>query len=211
MSWINHSSLDPVLAAFGGQLEHFSVQGSEGLTLSPFSAPALRHLTFENGGLPGEIVEALTASTLPALESLDLWLGTVDYGRTTTSAHLSSLFASEAAPGLKHLGLQNSDDPLADLAALDGSAWLARITSLDLSGGVIGDESVETLSGAAFAHLETLRIEEHHYLTSEGVRRLQRAMPATDVRVTGGEEPDDPVHYEGDTGPYVGRWVSVGE
>ncbi len=216
ISWTHHGSLDPVLAALGGQLRTLRVRGGydydgsgapSPYTFTPFTSTSLRELAFESGGLPGEIVAALAASTLPALESLEIWFGSDNYGATTTVEQVAQLCASDGLPALTHLSLCNSEDPLAHLGALRGSPLLARIKELDLSKGVVGDECVEILTDASFAHLETIRIE-HHYLTEEGVARLAAGLPdSLTIHL------DEAQHIEDDdeTGPYAGRWIEVSE
>lgn len=212
MSWITHDWLDPVLGAYCRQLTRLEVQGSQGLRMNPFTSRVLESLTFECGGLPGMVVESLAESTLPALTRLELWLGTEEYGGDVTEEQLRDLFHSDAAPALEHLGLLNSEDPLRDLTALAGSPWLERISSLDLSLGVIGDECVEILTSGSFGDLTTLTVKDHHYLTTEDARRITAGLPGVRVEISAGEEPDEDDDDGWDNRErYRGRWVSVGE
>lgn len=207
ISWINHSSLDPLLATLGQQLETLVVRGSTGLTLSPFRSDSLRELAFESGGMPAEVVEAVAASTLPRLDRLDIWLGTQHYERTAEDAALTALLAGTATPALTRLGLMNSDRPREDLTVLAASPLLPRLRSLDLSMGVLGDECVPLLTSGAFAHLQRLNLN-HHYLSEASIGRLRTALPRTAVFAdeVGDNDGDD----DEDT-PYAGRWVAVGE
>lgn len=207
ISWINHTALDPVLDAYVGRLVELRVRGANKLAFAPFTSTTLQTLAFETGGMPEGIVTSLAESNLPALTALELWLGTEEYGAGVTAEELAALAASPGLGSVRSLGLRNSDDPLRDLGALADSALLARITSLDLSLGVVGDECVDLLAGASFAHLERIDLT-HHYLTEDGQARLRAALPNAEITIDEAEELEDEDEYEG---PYAGRWVETGE
>ena len=46
---------------------------------------------------------------LPALEHLELWLGTDEYGADTEVADLKNILQGKNLPSLRHLGLRNSE------------------------------------------------------------------------------------------------------
>lgn len=189
ISWIEQGDVTPLFTSFPG-LETVVVRGGSGLRLSPIGSPVLRELRLETGGLPGEVVRALGASDLPALRSLELWLGVEEYGGDTTVADLGPLLTGERLPALRHLGLQDAaiQDEIA--AAVAGAPVVARLESLSLSMGVLTDEGAEALlSGQPLGHLKRLDLH-HHYLSDEMVERFAAALPGVEVDL-GDRQKDD--------------------
>jgi predicted DNA-binding WGR domain protein len=148
ISWINQSDLTGLLKAFP-QLEHFRARGGGGLVLRKFEHQRLKWLAFEASNLPSRVVRAVGASSLPALEHLELWLGTERYGADTTAADLKDVLAGEGLPALRYLGLRDSDiaDDVAE--ALAKAPILDRLRVLDLSLGTLGDRGAEALLALA--------------------------------------------------------------
>jgi predicted DNA-binding WGR domain protein len=174
ISWINQSDLTPLFTAFP-RLEHFRARGGGGLALKPFEHANLRSLAFEASNLPREVVRAVGASRLPALEHLELWLGTEEYGADTTVADLKDLLAGKATPALRYLGLRNSEISDDIARALAGSPLLERLRVLDLSLGTLSDSGAEALLAIpALARLERLDLN-HHYVSPALVDRLRAA------------------------------------
>ena len=75
ISWITQGDISPLLAAYP-LLEEFRVRGVGGLTFGQIRHAALRTFAIESGGLPDDILKEVWAAELPALEHLELWLGT---------------------------------------------------------------------------------------------------------------------------------------
>jgi predicted DNA-binding WGR domain protein len=192
ISWINQSDLTGLLKAFP-QLEQFRARGGGDLALRKFGHPHLKSLAFEASNLPREVVRAIGASSLPALEHLELWLGTSSYGADTTVADLKNILAGKPTPALRYLGLRNSEiaDDIAQ--ALAKSPFLERLRILDLSLGTLGDRGAEALlANPALARLEKLDIH-HHYVSPALVQRLQALGIQIDVgKAEEPEDPDDP-------------------
>lgn len=200
ISWIEHGDLTPVFAAFP-QLEVLRVRGSQNLELQPVRHAALRELAFETGGLPAEITRAVAASDFPALEHLELWFGEEEYGCDTTLADVAPILTGERLPALRHLGLRNCE--FADLlaAALAGAPIVPRLTSLDLSLGLLGDEGVAALlDGQSLTHLTALDLH-WHVVSEEGLERLSGALPG--VRIDSSDSQFGEAEDE--------RYVAVGE
>ncbi|MES3022874.1 MAG: STM4015 family protein [Pseudomonadota bacterium] len=200
ISWIIQGNYTPLLNAFP-QLEELRVRGSTDLVIEPFTHPALCVLTIECGGFPAEVAEALAASSMPNLTRLELWLGTDDYGFEGDAALYRRLFAKLNNPGLKYLGLRNSDiaDELAQWLA--GEEAIAQLDTLDLSMGTIGDVGAEALCNSA--HVPKLRCLNlsHHYISAAWQQKL-KALP---IEVLLDDEQD------GDEGDDDDRYVAVGE
>ncbi|MFE3601864.1 STM4015 family protein [Streptomyces sp. NPDC059142] len=182
ISWINQGRLTPLLDAFP-ELEEFGSRGGNGLEFPAVRHERLRSLRIETGGLGADVVRGIGASDLPALESLDLWLGSDGYGADTTVADLAPVLTGSRLPRLRHLALRNSviQDEIA--VALAGAPVVARLESLDLSMGTLGDDGAEALlAGQPLTHLKKLDL--HHHFVSEPVReRLLATLGAAGVEV----------------------------
>src|SRR5579871_2482328 len=108
ISWIQQQDQTPVLDAYP-QLEHFRVRGGDGLAFGKLRNDHLQSLIIETGGLNGAVVRAVCAAQFPELTHLELWLGTDNYGGTTTLDDLQPLLAGSLFPKLTYLGLRDSE------------------------------------------------------------------------------------------------------
>jgi uncharacterized protein (TIGR02996 family) len=191
ISWINHGEITGLFDAFP-KLEHFRIRGGEGLWLTRFRHEHLRSLAFETSNLRRDVVRAVGASDLPALEYLEIWLGTSEYAADTEVGDLREILDGERLPALRHLGLRNSEiaDDVAEAVA--AAPVLGRLQSLDLSLGVLTDRGAEALLAApALGKLELLDI--HHHFVSDGVvERLRARVAKLDA---GAAETDDGEEY----------------
>ncbi|MEU6722019.1 STM4015 family protein [Nonomuraea sp. NPDC046802] len=189
ISWIRQSDITPLLKTFP-KLERLDVRGGEGLALQPVRHESLRTLRIETGGLDGAVTRAVTASHLPALEHLELWIGIEDYGRTTTISDLDPILRGDRLPALRHLGLQDSEIQDDIAAAVATAPVVARLESLALSMGVLTDTGAEALlTGQPLTHLRRLDLH-HHYLSDAMMRRLYEALAGVEVDLSEQEEPD---------------------
>ncbi|MFC6884002.1 MULTISPECIES: STM4015 family protein [Actinomadura] len=194
VSWIEHSDITPVFEAYP-RLERFDVRGSQEMRLKPIRSEHLKVLRFESGGLPAGVVRAVAASDLPALERLDLWLGTENYGGDATVRDLAPLLSGERFPALRHLGLENSEIQDEIAAAVAGAPVVARLETLSLAMGALTDEGAEALlTGQPLTHLRRLDLH-HHFLTDPMVERVSAALPGVEVDLNEQEEPDDDWRY----------------
>jgi uncharacterized protein (TIGR02996 family) len=197
ISWLSQSDLTGLLAAFP-QLEHFRARGGGGLALSKFKHQHLRSLAFEASDLPREVVRTIGASSLPALEHLELWLGTSEYGANTTVADLKNILAGKPTPALRYLGLRNSEISDDIARALAKSALLERLEVLDLSLGTLSDRGAEALLAVpGLARLKKLDIH-HHYVSPALVERLKALGIGVDA-----SEPLEGEGEDGDAHRYV--------
>jgi hypothetical protein len=211
LSWLEMCDITPAVEAFG-ELEELTARGCgeqrddrRSLGLRPVRHKSLRSLTFESGGLPSGIVRAIGASELPALERLELWLGVTEYGGDTTVADLAPLLSGATFPALRHLGLQNSEIQDEIAAAVAFAPVVARLESLSLSMGTLGDEGAEALlTGQPLTHLTSLDLH-HHYMSDPLVDRLRKLLGPD--RVNG--EIDDVEYWDPEEDDY--RYVAVSE
>lgn len=144
ISWITQTQVSPLLAVFP-RLEAFGVRGGQALEFAPVEHAGLRELIVETGGLDASVVRGIGASTLPALERLDLWLGVDNYGGTTEIADLAPFLSGDRFPALRHLALHNSELQDEIAVAFASAPVVARLETLDLSMGTLGDVGAEAL------------------------------------------------------------------
>ncbi|GAA3069114.1 STM4015 family protein [Streptosporangium carneum] len=196
ISWITQGDVTPLLAAFP-LLERLDVRGGTGLLFPPVRHDNLRVLRFETGGLPASVVRGVGDSEFPALEYLELWLGTSNYGGDSSVADLESLLTGERLPALRHLGLQDSEIQDEVAAAVAAAPIVARLESLSLSMGILTDEGAEALlSGQPLTHLKRLDLH-HHFLTAPMADRVRTAFADAGVKVdlSGQQKPNDDWRY----------------
>ncbi|MFD4374273.1 STM4015 family protein [Streptomyces sp. NPDC058486] len=206
ISWIVQSDVTPLLAAYPA-LREFGVRGGNGLAFPSVRHTGLETLVVETGGLGAEVVRGIAGSDLPALENIELWLGTDEYGGDSSPGDLAPLLSGETFPALRSLGLCNSvvQDQVA--AAVAGAPVVARLERLDLSMGVLTDEGAAALlDGQPLTHLRELDLE-HHYLSEPMRERLTAALVPHGVRVV----LDDPQSPEDDGDGDVWRYVAIAE
>ncbi len=202
ISWIPQTDLSPLLTAYP-ELQHFGVRGSQQLSLGQPKLPRLKSLTIESGGLPVSLIEEVSNAELPALEHLELYLGSANYGANSTVADLENILhrGPEKWPKLTYLGLRDCEygDALAEALAAEGGAPIVRhIHTLDLSLGTMGDEGVRALAACpAVAQLAKLDIH-HHYASDESIALLTALGIPVDV-----SDAQDESKY--------GRYVAVSE
>ncbi len=208
ISWINQTDVTPLLEGFP-ELEELGVRGGSGLRLSAVRHEALRRLVLESGGLPADVVRGVGGSDLPALEHLDLWLGTPEYGGDSEAADLEPLLSGGRLPKLRHLALRNSEMQDAVAAAVASAPVVARLEVLDLSMGVLTDEGAAALlGGQPLTHLKKLDLH-HHYLSEPLLDRLRGTLEPAGVEVDLDRDGvDEDVDEDDGT---VWRWVAVGE
>jgi hypothetical protein len=201
ISWLQMCDVTPLFEAFP-RLEELVVRGaspdwenSGGLALTPLRHEHLRALRFEAGGLPGSVVRAVGACDLPALESLELWLGVENYGGTWGLDDLAPFLSGSRLPALRRLGLQNSEQQDAIAALVAQAPVVARLEHLALSMGALTDEGASALlEGQPLTHLVSLDLH-HHYLTDAVQQRLTEALPGVEVDLSDAQKWDDDWRY----------------
>jgi hypothetical protein len=171
ISWIVQSNLSAMLQAYP-QLEYLQLKGNDGLSFGEIKLDRLKTLIIETGGLSLSVVQEIFKAQLPALEHLELWLGTPNYGGDITSEDLTPLLAGSLFPQLNYLGLRDSEiaDQLA--VAVANAPIVQRLKILDLSLGNMGDiGATALLNSPIINHLEKLDLH-HHYISEELTKKL---------------------------------------
>jgi hypothetical protein len=200
ISWIIQTDISPLMVAYPN-LEHLRLRGTGELSLGGrLVHERLKSLTIETGGLPPRLFEEVLGSQLPALESLELWLGTPGYGGDVTVADLQPLLSGKLFPALKNLGLRDSEIADDIAAALSAAPIVSRLNSLDLSLGTLSDAGAEALlSNPALRRLKQLDLHRH-FLSKDMMAALKREFPTVNV--------DDP---QGEKTAEDDRYVAVSE
>ncbi|MGW2425276.1 STM4015 family protein [Streptomyces sp. NPDC001709] len=207
ISWIQQTDVTPLLAGFP-ELVEFGVRGGSELEFPAVRHTGLRRLTMEAGGLPAQVVRGVGASDLPALEHLDLWLGTPDYGGDCEVTDLEPLLSGARLPRLRHLALRNSEMQDAVAAALASAPVVARLETLDLSMGVLTDEGAAALlGGQPLTHLKKLDLH-HHYISEPFLDRIRQTLEPAGVEL---DLDRDDAEEDTDGDGSVWRYVAVGE
>lgn len=205
ISWIIQSDVTPLLAAYPA-LREFGVRGGSQLAFPSIRHTGLETLVVETGGLGADVVRGIAGSDLPALENLELWLGTDTYGADSTPEDLAPLLSGASFPALRSLGLCNSviQDEIA--AAVASAPVVARIERLNLSMGVLTDEGAAALlDGQPLTHLAHLDLS-HHFLSEAMRERVLAALAPHGVTVVLNDALE-PEEYNG----VVYRFVAVAE
>lgn len=203
ISWIIQGSYKELLDAYP-KLEALAIRGSSDLVIEPFDHKELKMLIIESGGLPLTIPKHLSASNMPALEHLELWLGDDNYGFDGDAQAYQEILESivSRCPNLRYLGVKNSmiADELAVMLAKQ--SWVEQLEILDLSMGTLGDVGGKALLESPYIRqLKELDLE-HHYLSEELMAELDQ-LPL-EVNLDDKQEDED----DGDESY---RYVSVSE
>ncbi len=190
ISWIVQSDMSPILTTFD-RLETLHIRGSQGLSLgSGITHDHLKTLIIECGGLPASVLREIASATFPALEHLELYLGTDNYGWDGSIDDLQPLLSGELFPKLTYLGLRDSEIADEVAAAVAAAPIVERIKVLDLSLGTLTDAGAQALlESPLVAKLEKLDLH-HHFCSDEMAQRLSALPPEVDVSDKQAEEDD---------------------
>ncbi|MDZ8105312.1 MAG: HEAT repeat domain-containing protein [Nostoc sp. DedQUE12a] len=180
ISWTAIQDISLILKVFPN-LEMLLVRGGD--ERYTYSGPwekfiSLRHehlkvLIVETGGLGRDKIAQILSLELPALEHLELWLGSEEYGGNSSIDDLMPILSGDLFPKLTYLGLRNSEYANNIAAAIINSPVINKIKVLDLSLGDLGDEGAEALLNCpAVNQLDILNIS-NSCLTEEMVERLK--------------------------------------
>ncbi|MDD2868485.1 hypothetical protein [Neomegalonema sp.] len=163
ISWIEPQDAEPILKAFPklrvfglrGRVSNFGVQ----------SLPDLEGLILQNTGLTKANLAEILAFEAPALQEMELWTGSEDYGAETSVEDLAPLFSGEIFPRLTRLRLKDSEYADEIAKAVTQSRLFGRLEVLDLSMGTLGDEGAAALLEALPRSGLKLLDLSHHYMS----------------------------------------------
>lgn len=195
ISWITQGDMSAIWGAFP-KLTYFTARGGNGLQLGKINHPKLTYLAVETGGMPAPLArEALNANA--PLEHFELWLGSDEYGDTTSVSDFTDLIQGKLFPNLKVLALRNCEYTDDLVEALATSPILGRVEKLDLSLGTLTDRGARAL--IAGGQLSNIDLDiSHHYVTKEVEEELRAA--AKSLKADDREVPDT---WDGEDHYYV--------
>ncbi len=171
--------------------------------------PKLKELTLETCSMSKERLKCVLGGKMPALERLSLWFGDRDdLGATATADDLDVLLDGSLFPNLRHLGVMNATFTNEICERLGRSKLLPRLTSVDLSLGMLDDEGAQALTRTpkAFDHLTRLDVSDS-FLTMKGLHALAMLNCPIVSKNQQTPQPADPDYPD----PHGGRYVSVSE
>lgn len=175
VSWIENCNHGPLIAALPN-LEFYQVRGGNGLALSELKHANLKKLVVQTGGLSKSIYTQLSKADLPALEHLELWLGSEYYGFDASPEEVAVAYRGTGEnhlPSLKYLGLRNSEIANELAQFLKGDPILDRIEELDFSRGTIDDRGATALvDNPAIKNLKKLDLH-HNFISDEWAAKLE--------------------------------------
>lgn len=175
VSWIENCNHGPLITALPN-LEFYQVRGGNGLALGELKHTNLKKLVIQTGGLSKSMYAQLSKADLPALEHLELWLGSEYYGFDASPEDVAIAYKGTGdnhLPSLKYLGLRNSEiaNELAEF--LKGDPILDRIEELDFSKGTIDDRGAAALvDNPAIKNLKKLDLH-HNFISDEWAAKLE--------------------------------------
>jgi hypothetical protein len=203
ISWLVQSDMSPILAAYP-QLEILQVRGGTGLKFDNAARHEnLKALILETGGLSRETVHQVYAWDFPALEHLEFWFGSENYGGDCWEQDLSPVLEDLCFPRLIYLGLRNSKFTNEMMERVVNSPILQGLQVLDLSMGTLADEgAIKLLDCPAARDLETLNVSQS-YLSGAMIDQLI----AADISLMAVEQREE----EADEDPEYRRYCVVAE
>lgn len=209
VSWIEQRDPGALIAAFP-RLRVLGLRGGIEGPFEPLDHAGIEELVIQSGGLAPRAVRAVSTSNLPALTSLDLYLGIREYGGGATVADLDGILSGAAFPALRHLGLRDAENTDELAAALAHAPVVAQLESLNLSLGTLGDEGAAALlAGQPLTHLKQLDLH-HHFLSDPMMERLRQALPGVELDLDEQEKPASWGHTQ-DGESELFRYVAVSE
>lgn len=193
VSWIQQGNFTEVLKALPN-LKKLTIKGSEGLVLSPVCHEKLEMIEIITGGLPVNIIHELKESKLPGLKTLILYLGVENYGFNGTIGDIKDLLHKEKFPGLRYLGIVDSEIQNEVVGAVLESDLLPQLNVIEFSMGCLTDEGGQKILDHKdkIAHLEKLDLH-FHYLSDEMMEKLSQLPIPVDL-----SEQEEMDEYDGE-------------
>jgi uncharacterized protein (TIGR02996 family) len=200
LSWTSAADLNEIVGLYPN-LQDLKVRAGSMTLEGALNYPKLESLVIESGGMSQESVRAVASASFPELRRLEIWTGSRSYGATSSVDDVASILQGKTLPKLEELGLRNSeyaDDICRELAI---APILERVTSIDLSMGLMTDAGVDSLlqSRGRFARVKKLDVSDN-YLSAAAIDALKGLGPHIEISARSQKE------AEGDW-----RYVSVGE
>jgi hypothetical protein len=135
---------------------------SNDLSFSEWRHENLKALRIESSGLNRSAITSLCQLELPALEYLELWTGSDEYGSDSTIDDIMPIIAGDVFPHLRYLGIKNCEYADDVAFALAKSPLLEQLIELDLSMGTLTNDGLfGLLQSPAINELDKLNINKN--------------------------------------------------
>jgi hypothetical protein len=174
ISWIIQSDISPILRAYPN-LEILQVRGGTHLAFNPpVRHDNLKALVVETGGLSRVTVDEICSMNLPALQHLEIWFGSSNYGGDAWIENVKPILEDLIFPNLNYLGLCNSEFSDEIAHAVVYSPLLDSLSILDLSMGTLGNDAAQVLLDCPkINNLDTLILDDN-FLSQETVEKFSK-------------------------------------
>jgi hypothetical protein len=157
--------ISPVLSVYP-DLEILHIRsGGRGnqLPFSEWRHEKLKALRIESSGLNRSAITSLCQLELPALEYLELWTGSDEYGSDSTIDDITPIISGDVFPHLRYLGVKNCEYTDEVSFTLAKSPLLEQLIELDLSMGTLTNDGFLALVQApSINELDTLNVSGNY-------------------------------------------------
>ncbi len=159
LNWSQTGNLAPIWKAVPA-LDSLVVRSGR-IALGAIALPDLRELSIICGDLERAALMSIVKASWPRVERASIQLGR---NRAIRLADLQPIFDGKVFPSLFHLGLGNTllSDGIA--RALAASKIAARLESLDLSEGALGDDGATALAAGRFPALKRIDVRANNLI-----------------------------------------------
>jgi hypothetical protein len=141
------------------------------LSFSEWRHEKLKALRIESSGLNRSAITSLCQLELPALEYLELWTGSDEYGSDSTIEDVMPIISGDKFPNLRYLGIKNCEYTDDVAFALAKSPLLDQLIELDLSMGTMTNEGLFALLQVPETNdLDKLNLDENFIRTDINLR-----------------------------------------
>lgn len=193
VSWIIQGNYEKLFAAMP-QLEKLTIKGSTDLELGSIAHDKLESLEIICGGLPSSVIKSIQDAKLPALKSLNLYLGEENYGFDGNIDDIKELLENSDFPKLEHLGLCDSEIQDEVTEAVLDSKYIKQVSSLALSMGTLTDKGGQLLLDKIPSYDNIKKLDLHyHFLSDKMMKNLEALSIEVDV-----DEQNEAEEYDGE-------------
>ncbi|MDE7423717.1 MAG: STM4015 family protein [Lachnospiraceae bacterium] len=171
VSWILQADYSKLWEALPN-LEKLTIKGSSGLSLGIIEHNNLKELEIICGGLPKSVIHSIVNAKLPQLTSLNLYIGSKEYGFDGDMEDIRELLA-HPFPKLTRLGLVDSEMQDEITAEVVKSPYMNQISELALSKGTLSNKGGRLLLEEVPKHPNITFLDlEYHYMSAKTMLQL---------------------------------------
>jgi hypothetical protein len=137
------------------------------LSFSEWRHEKLKALRIESSGLNRSAITSLCELELPALEYLELWTGSDEYGSDSTIEDVMPIISGDKFLNLRYLGIKNCEYTNEVAFVLANSPLLEQLIELDLSMGTLTNDGLfGLLQSPSINELDKLNICDNFIRTN---------------------------------------------